>query len=77
MSTSARRFVLAQLDRAGIEVNGPDPADPQVHDERLWARLLRDGTLGLGESYMDGWWDAEALDRFLRTTHTGHVATTT
>ena len=24
--------------------------------------MLRDGTLGVGESYMDGWWDCEALD---------------
>ncbi|MCS6758725.1 MAG: hypothetical protein MO852_06610 [Candidatus Devosia euplotis] len=27
--------------------------------------MLRDGSLGLGESYMDGWWDAAALDKFL------------
>ncbi|HTO27876.1 MAG TPA: cyclopropane-fatty-acyl-phospholipid synthase, partial [Devosia sp.] len=46
-------------------LNGAQPWDPQVHNERLWARLLRDGTLGLGESYMEGWWDAAALDQFL------------
>lgn len=28
-----------------------------MHDERLYARLLAQGSLGLGESYMDGWWD--------------------
>src|SRR5690554_2901172 len=65
MSESARRFVLNQLDKAGITPDGPDAADPQIHNERLWARLLRDGTLGLGESYMDGWWDAPDLDGFL------------
>jgi cyclopropane-fatty-acyl-phospholipid synthase len=65
MSESARNFVLSQLEKTGVTPNGPRPWDPQLHDERLWARLLRDGTLGLGESYMDGWWDAEALDQFL------------
>ncbi|MHA6299575.1 cyclopropane fatty acyl phospholipid synthase [Devosia sp. CAU 1758] len=65
MSSSARRFVLDQLARAGISVGAPADADVTIHDERLYARLLRDGTLGLGESYMDGWWDAEPLDAVL------------
>ena len=65
MSEPAKRFVLSQLEKTGVTLNGTNPWDPQVHTDRLWARLLRDGTLGLGESYMDGWWDAEALDQFL------------
>lgn len=65
MSRSAKLFVTRQLDAIGLQINGANPWDPQVHDDRLWPRLLRDGTLGLGESYMDGWWDAEALDAFL------------
>jgi cyclopropane-fatty-acyl-phospholipid synthase len=73
MSESAKRFVLGQFDRAGIALNGPDPSDPQVHDDRLWGRLLRDGTLALGESYMDGWWDAAALDQFLFRLVNSHI----
>ena len=65
MSRSAKHFVTSQLENIGLTLNGAEPWDPQVHDDRLWARLLRDGTLGLGESYMEGWWDAEALDQFL------------
>jgi len=65
MTQPAKRFVLDQLDKAGIAANGPLPTDPRIHDDRLWSRLLRDGTLGLGESYMDGWWDAPELDQFL------------
>ena len=65
MSETAKRFVLNQLEKAGIVRDGANPWDPQVHNDALWGRLLRDGTLGLGESYMDGWWDAEALDDFL------------
>ncbi len=53
------------LDQAGIELNGSRPWDIQVHDQRLWARVLRDRELGLGESYQDGWWDAQHVDQFL------------
>jgi cyclopropane-fatty-acyl-phospholipid synthase len=35
-----------------------------VHDENLFTRVLAEGTLGLGEAYMDGWWDCQALDQF-------------
>ncbi|MBI2626794.1 MAG: cyclopropane fatty acyl phospholipid synthase [Parcubacteria group bacterium] len=52
------------LEKAGIEINGSKPWDIQVHNERLYERVFRQGILGLGEAYMDGWWDAEALDQF-------------
>jgi cyclopropane-fatty-acyl-phospholipid synthase len=50
---------------AGIAVNGSQPFDIQVIDTRFHARLMRDGELGFGESYMDGWWDCEALDELV------------
>jgi len=37
----------------------------QVHEPRFYARLLAQGSFGLGESYMDGWWDAQDLDGLL------------
>jgi cyclopropane-fatty-acyl-phospholipid synthase len=52
------------LAQAGVEVNGNRPWDIRVHDPRTPARVLALGSLGLGESYMDGWWDCEALDEF-------------
>ncbi len=50
---------------AGVTVGGSNPWDPQVHDERLYARVLRDGTLGVGEAYVEGWWDCPALDQMI------------
>lgn len=62
---------MTEIDRikglladAGVVVNGSDPWDIQIHDERLWNRLFAEGTLGLGEAYMDGWWDADDLAEF-------------
>jgi cyclopropane-fatty-acyl-phospholipid synthase len=62
MPALIRKRVLSLLDGAGIHPGGGAPADPVVHDERFFARVLSQGSLGLGESYMDGWWDVESLD---------------
>jgi cyclopropane-fatty-acyl-phospholipid synthase len=65
MGSKSEAFVRELLDLAGIEVNGSRPWDIQVHEPRLYDRVLRDATLGLGEAYMDGWWDCEAIDQFI------------
>jgi cyclopropane-fatty-acyl-phospholipid synthase len=59
----ARDLCVEILAAAGITVDGDAPWDITVHDQRLWARVLRDGTLGAGEAYVDGWWDSRALDQ--------------
>jgi cyclopropane-fatty-acyl-phospholipid synthase len=50
------------LTSADIRVNGDRPWDIKVHDRRFFSRVLAAGTLGFGESYMDGWWDCDAID---------------
>ena len=52
------------LALADVEINGKHPWDMQVHNEDFYRRVLSQGSLGLGESYMDGWWDCEELDKF-------------
>ncbi len=58
-------MVRELLGLAQVEVNGKNPWDIQVHDPRLYDRVLRDSSLGLGEAYVDGWWDAAAVDQFI------------
>jgi len=58
------RIVSELLGRAGITINGSSPSDPQVKHPDFFKRVLREGSLGLGESYMDGWWECERLDTF-------------
>jgi cyclopropane-fatty-acyl-phospholipid synthase len=50
------------LSLAGVTINGGMPWDIHVHDERFYARVIAKGSLGFGESYMDGWWDCDELD---------------
>ncbi|SFT63707.1 cyclopropane-fatty-acyl-phospholipid synthase [Kosakonia arachidis] len=58
------RIVQELLSQAGIVINGPEPWDIRVNDARFFKRVLQQGSLGLGESYMDGWWDCKQLDVF-------------
>ena len=60
-----RRRVTALLAEADVQVDGSRPWDLQVHDPHFYARVLGQGSLGLGESYMDGWWDSASLDGML------------
>ena len=53
------------LNLGGVRIDGDAPTDLRVHDSRLYARILAHGSLGLGEAYMDGWWDTDSLDGFL------------
>ena len=52
------------LVSADIRINGNRPWDIQVLDERMYNKLMLHGSLGLGEAYMNGWWEAASLDQF-------------
>lgn len=59
-----KKIVASLLEGSGISINGNNPCDPQVFNDNFYSHLLRHGSLGLGESYMDGWWECERLDQF-------------
>lgn len=49
---------------AGVTINGNQPWDIRVRDERLYMRVLHERNLCLGQAFMDGWWDCPRLDEF-------------
>jgi cyclopropane-fatty-acyl-phospholipid synthase len=53
------------LRLAGVEINGTNPWDIQIYNKEFYRRAITEGDLGLGESYMDGWWEAEKVDQLL------------
>ena len=65
LTSRAERILCEALQKAGIAVNGPEPYDIQVHERGFFDRVIREGVLGLGESYMDGAWSCGALDQFV------------
>jgi len=60
-----KRMALSLLEQADVVVGGSRPWDIQVHDERFYTRVLLNGSLGLGETYMEGLWDVERIDQFI------------
>lgn len=61
---TATTIISELLESAGININGTNPWDIQVHNDELYPRILKYGQLGLGEAYMDKWWDCQAIDQF-------------
>lgn len=59
-STLANLFALAD-----IRIDGDRPWDIRFLHEEAASRILASGSLGLGESYMDGWWECARLDEFM------------
>jgi len=61
-------FYQKQLERifddADIKIGGNRPWDIHVHRPKLYRRVITQGNLGLGEAYMEDWWDCERLDEF-------------
>ncbi len=60
-----RSRVEGMLGSADIRVGGDRPWDVHVHNEDIFARVVAQGMLGVGEGYMDGWWDCEQLDEMI------------
>jgi cyclopropane-fatty-acyl-phospholipid synthase len=59
-----KHIVKDILHHASVIINGSNPWDIMVKDDRFYARVIKEGSLGLGESYMEGWWECERLDEF-------------
>lgn len=77
MSSQSKALVERIMATADIEPNGDRPWDIQIHDDGFYDRIVAHGTLGFGEAYMDGWWDAQRLDetvfRLLRSKATDQL----
>ncbi|TGL54666.1 cyclopropane fatty acyl phospholipid synthase [Leptospira wolffii] len=62
MRDKIRDKVESLFEKAGVSFGGNSDWDIQVKDDRLYGKILSDGSLGLGEAYMDGWFECEHFD---------------
>ena len=60
----SKNKVGAFLNRAGLQVDGPNEFDPKVTSDEFYRMVTLKGMLGLGESYVLGHWDCEDLEVF-------------
>ncbi|MFW5825816.1 MAG: cyclopropane-fatty-acyl-phospholipid synthase, partial [Marinobacter sp.] len=63
--SSLQDYLGELLAKADIRLGGDRPWDMQLHNPGAAERIFTEGSLGLGESYMDGDWDVQALDEFI------------
>src|SRR5271154_3362291 len=52
------------LTTADIRADGDRPWDIRINDARMYRRLAIGGLTGLGDAYVDQWWDCDAIDQF-------------
>lgn len=62
---SKEQTVQELLVHADIRINGKRSWDIQVNNQDLYQRILAGGSIALGETYMDGWWECQALDQLV------------
>ncbi len=58
------KYIKTNLASANIIVNGDRPWDIHINNPQFYPRIFLQGSLGLGESYVEGWWECEQLDQF-------------
>ncbi|MEM1182073.1 MAG: cyclopropane fatty acyl phospholipid synthase [Acidobacteriota bacterium] len=63
-SKGLHKAVAEAFALADIELDGGRPWDAQVRDPRFYDEVFGRGSLGLGEAYMDGYWDCADLASF-------------
>ncbi|MDP4038442.1 MAG: cyclopropane fatty acyl phospholipid synthase [bacterium] len=68
-----KKIAKKLLNLADIKVGGKRPQDIKVYDDRFYQQALTRGSLGVGESYMDGLWDANRLDSFFYQVFSSHL----
>lgn len=62
MANKYKQTMQKLLAHADVKIDGTRPWDIKVKNEKLYKRVLGQGNLGLGEAYMDGWWECQQMD---------------
>lgn len=66
MQTEKYKLLVGKLlETAGIKIDGRNSWDIRINNPGFYKRILSEVELGMGESYMDGWWDSEKIDEMI------------
>lgn len=69
---NAGRLDIVLSDGRTFRAEGAEPgpvAVLEIHNDDVFARLIREGDLGFCEAYMDGWWSSPDLQAFMDFLH--------
>lgn len=62
MQSSKYKLFEGLLKVADIQLDGKRPWDMKINDEKVFDKVIANGSLGLGEAYMEGMWECESID---------------
>ena len=65
LSHRYRNRIETLLAAGDIRIEGDRPWDVRVLNNKVYERIVADGMLGVGEGYMDGWWECDQLDEMI------------
>ncbi len=71
----APAIVAEIFAHAGVQFNGQQPWDIQIHDHEAYRQMLYKGSLGFGDAYVDGLWDSERLDETIERLLSAEIET--
>ena len=75
MNTGRIDFVLPDGRRFRAEGHKPGHvAEVHIHNDELFARLIREGDLGFCDAYLDEWWSTPDLQAFMDWVHADNDA---
>jgi len=68
-------LILPDGRRFRADAPAPGPyAVVEVHNDDLFARLIREGDIGFSDAYLDGWWSTPDLQSFMDLVHADNDA---
>ncbi len=59
----AKDKITDLLLKSDIQINGNRDWDIKINDNRFYQKVFSQGSLAMGETYMQGWWDSNKLDQ--------------
>ena len=65
LADGAQKAMAALLAEVDIRIGGERPWDMRINHPKAAQFILARGSLGLGEAYMQGWWECAQLDEFI------------
>ena len=66
-------FTRKAFEECGVITNGQNPWDPTIKDSRFYQRIKRHGSVGLGDSYMENWWECEDIAGMIKRLLAGDI----
>ncbi len=69
LSDQYRNRIESLLAAGDIRIEGNRPWDVRISNDRIYERIVADGMLGVGEGYMEGWWECDQLDEMIARAH--------